>query len=353
MLLGLHSEGGEGLPQGSEPLAVVHQIRKVHRQLALHVLGVLVDGDHLQDLVGLVEDGAARSLIDAPVLHAHQPVFHDVQQADAVGAAQGIELFDDGAGLHLLAVDGHGPALFKVQRHIGGLVGGHGRRDAHLQEAGLVVLGLVGGILQIQAFVGEVPEVLVLGVIGLPGDLQGHVVGLGVVDLFVTALDVPLSPGGDDGHFGSEALDGQFETHLVVALAGAAVGDGVGTFGLGNLHQLLGDDGPGKGGTQQVLLVLGSHHHGGDDDIVHHLVHQIRHIQLGGAGLDGLLLQAVQFVVLAHVASHGDDLRIVVVLLQPGDDDGRVQAAGVGQYDLLDVLFILSHGMYLPEAFVV
>ena len=38
----------------------------------------------------------------------------------------------------------------------------------------------------------EVPEVLVLGVVGLPADLQGHVVGLGVVDLLVT-------PGGRDG----------------------------------------------------------------------------------------------------------------------------------------------------------
>ena len=199
----------------------------------------------------------------------------------------------------------------------------------------------------------EVPEVLVLGVVGLPGDLQGDVVGLGVVDLLVTAFDVPLSPGSDDGHLGSEALDGQLEAHLVVALAGAAVGDGVGAFGLGDLHQLLGNDGPGKGGAQQVLLVLGAHHHGGDDDVVHHLVHQVRHVQLGGAGLDGLLLQALQLVVLAHVAGHGDDLGVAIVLLQPGDDDGRVQAAGVSQHDLLDVLFILRHGMYLPEAFVV
>ena len=134
-------------------------------------------------------------LVHAPVLHAHQPVLHDVQQADAVGAAQLVELADDVAGLHLLAVHCHGHALLKVQGDVGGLVRGLHGGDAHLQEAGLVVLGLVGGVLQVQALVGQVPEVLILGVVGLPADLQGDVVGLGVVDLLVPAFDVPLRQG--------------------------------------------------------------------------------------------------------------------------------------------------------------
>src|SRR5699024_11836924 len=58
--------------------------------------------------------------------------------------------------------------------------------------------------LQVQALVGQVPEVLVLGVVGLPVDAQRDVVGLGVVDLLVPALDVPFPPGGDDGHVGSQ-----------------------------------------------------------------------------------------------------------------------------------------------------
>ena len=175
---------------------------------------------------------------------------------------------------------------------------------------------------------------------------------LGVVDLLVPPLDVPLSPGGDDGHLGSKALDGQLEPDLVVALAGAAVGDGVGALSLGDLHQLLGNDGPGEGGAQQVLLVAGAHLHGGDDDLIDHLVGQIRDVQLGGAGFDGLLLQPLQLVVLAHITGHGDDLGVVVVFLEPGNDDGRVQAAGVGQHDLLDVLFILFHDGFLHPLFV-
>ena len=288
-------------------------------------------------LVGVVENGAARGLVDAPVLHADEPVLHDVDDADAVGPADGVELCDDLAGLHLLAVQGHGGAGLKVDGHIGGLIRGLQGGDAHLQEAGLLVLGLVGGVLQVQALVAQVPEVLILGVVGLPADLQRHLVGLGVVDLLLPGLDVPLPPGGDDLHLGGEALDGQLEADLVVALAGAAVGDGVGALRHGDLRQLLADDGPGEGRAQEVGLVLGVHLHGGDDDLVHHLVHKIRHDELGGAGLDGLLLQALQLIPLAHVGGHGDDLGVVVVLLQPGDDDGGIQAAGIGQHDLLNV----------------
>ena len=172
--------------------------------------------------------------------------------------------------------------------------------------------------------------------------------GLCIVDLLVPALDVPLPPGGDDGHFGGEPLDGQLEPDLVVALAGAAVGDGVGALGLGDLHQLLADDGPCEGGAQQVLLIAGAHLQGGPDDLLHHLVGEVGHDELAGAGLEGLLLQAVQLVVLAHVAGHGDDLGVVVVFLQPGDDDGCIQAAGIGEHDLLDVFLILFHGGVPP-----
>ena len=169
--------------------------------------------------------------------------------------------------------------------------------------------------------------------------------GLGVVDLLVTGFDIPLTPGSNDLHVGSKVLDGQLETDLIVALAGAAVGDGVGTFGNGDLGQLLADHGTGKSGAQQILLILGVHLQAGDDDIVHHLVGQVGHDQLACAGLQGLFLQTVQLIGLPHIAGHGNDLGIVVVLLQPGDNDGCIQTAGVGQHDFLDLIFI--HNVFL------
>ena len=290
--------------------------------------------------MGKVQDGAAGGLVHAPVLHAYQPVLHNVDDADAVGAAQGVQLLNDLGCLHLLSVDGHRGAGLKVDGHIGGHVGRLEGRHAHLQEAGLVVIRLVGGVLQVQALVAQVPQVLVLGVVGLPADLQGNVVGLGVVDFLVPGLDVPLPPGGDDLHLRSEPLDGQFKPDLVVALAGGAMGNGVGPFRQGDFRQLLADDGPGKGGAQQIGLVLGAHLQSGDDDVVHHLVHQVGHNQLAGAGGNGLGLQALQLIGLAHIAGNGNDLGIVVVLLQPGDDDRRIQAAGIGQHNFLDVILV-------------
>ena len=336
-LLGLFAEGAHGLAQRGVPLAVVHQIGKLQRHALLVVLGVLVQAQLLQHLVGVVEDGSAGSLVHAAALHAHQAVLHDVDDAHAVLAAQLVELPDQIDGVHLLAVDGHRNALLKVDGDVlgllGGLLGGH----AHLHVAG--VLRLVCGILQLQALVGQMPHVLVLGVVGLAADLQRDVVRLGVVDLLLAALDVPDSPGSDDGHVGGEGLHGQLEANLIVALAGAAVGDGVRALRLGDLHQALGDDRAGHGGAQQVgVLILRAHLHAGEDHVLDELLVQILDVELGGAGLEGLLLQTVQLAHLTHVAGDRDDLAALVVLLQPGDDDGGVQSAGICQHNFLVIL---------------
>src|SRR5699024_7898002 len=85
------------------------------------------------------------------------------------------------------------------------------------------------------------------------------------------------------------------------------------------------------------------------DLVVFHIVlFQVQHVQLGSAGLDGLFFQAVQLGALAHVAGNGDDFAVVVVFLQPGDDDGGIQTAGVSQYYFLDVRFVLFHDVPSP-----
>ena len=125
--------------------------------------------------------------------------------------------------------------------------------------------------------------------------------------------------------------------------------DGVGAFGQGDLRQLLGNDGTGESGAQQIRLILCASLHGGDDDVIHHLIGQVSHDELGSAGLDGSLLQTFQLVRLAYVAGDCDDLRVIVVFLQPGDDDGCIQSAGIGQHDLLDVFLI--HNEFPPWSF--
>ena len=91
-----------------------------------------------------------------------------------------IQLCDDGNGLQLLAVQSHRHTLFKSQLHKLGLVRGSFGADAQLKEAGLVVLRLVARIFQIKTFVAQMPQVLVLRVVGLPADLQRDVMSFGM-----------------------------------------------------------------------------------------------------------------------------------------------------------------------------
>ena len=160
---------------------------------------------------------------------------------------------------------------------------------------------------------------------------------LGVVDLFVTALDVPLTPRSNDGHIGAQGLESQLKTHLIVALAGAAVADGVCAFLDGDISQSLCDAGTCKAGAQQVVLVLCAELQGGEDVVLHKVLLQVQHVQLGSAGSLGLFFQTIQLGALTHVTGDSDDLAVVVVFLQPGNDDGGVQTAGVSQHDFFDV----------------
>ena len=44
-----------------------------------------------------------------------------------------------------------------------------------------------------------------------------------------------------------------------------------------------------------------------------------------------------EVVALTDIAGDGDDLAVVVVFFQPGNDDGGIQTAGVCQNDFFDV----------------
>ena len=168
---------------------------------------------------------------------------------------------------------------------------------------------------------------------------------LGILDLFLTGLDVPDTPRSDDGHVGSEVLDRQLETNLIVALAGTAVADRVGAFLESDLDKTLRDAGTRGRGTQQVFLIDSARLHGGDDEIVDILLGLVEDIELGRAGLERFFLQTLELVVLTDVAGYRDDLAVIVVLFEPRDNDGCVQTARISENDFLDVFLVDSlHG---------
>ena len=163
---------------------------------------------------------------------------------------------------------------------------------------------------------------------------------LGVIYLLFARLDAPLAPGSDDGHIGRKRLYRQFETNLIVALARAAVADGVRALRLGYLHDALGDDGTRKGRPQHIFLILRPCFHGGDDVLVHEFVREVLDVELGRARLQRFFFQPLELVRLPDIAGHRDDLAVVVILFEPRDDDGSVQTARVSQHDFLDLALI-------------
>jgi hypothetical protein len=67
---------------------------------------------------------------------------------------------------------------------------------------------------------------------------------LGVAQQLLARQQVPFAPRRDDPDVGHQRVGAELEAHLVVALAGGAVRDGVRTGAFGNFHQVLSYEGP-------------------------------------------------------------------------------------------------------------
>ena len=291
-----------------------------------------------------VQDRSAGGFVNAAALHAHQTVFHDIDNADAVLAAQLVQLQYQRNRVHLFAVDRDGHALFKIDGNVFRLIGRFLRTYAHLHIA--LVFRLLRGILQLQTLVRKVPHILILGIIGFAADLQRHFVRFGVIDFLAATLDIPDSPRRDHRHIRRKRLDRQFEPNLIVALAGAAVADRVRALRLGDFHQPLCDHRTRKRRAQQIdIFIFRARLHTWEHVIFDKFLRQIFYIQLGSARLDRLFLQTLQLVRLTYVARYRDYLAALVIFLQPRDDDAGVQSARIGQYDLL--VIVLLHSAYL------
>ena len=161
--------------------------------------------------------------------------------------------------------------------------------------------------------------------LGAVGDHLGAAGELGAI-----VLHLPRS---DDGEVRGESHVGELEAALVVALAGGAMGDGVGLFLEGDFHLGLGDERTRDGGAEIILALVnrvGADHR--VDVVFGELLDQIEGVVLGGAGGLGLLVEALEFLFLADVGRESDDLG-VVGFLEPFDDDGGVETTGVSEDD--------------------
>ena len=130
-------------------------------------------------------------------------------------------------------------------------------------------------------------------------------------------MQVPrwFAPGCDHFDVRVQGIRREFEPHLVVALAGGAVGDGAGAGLGGDFHQALGDQRAGDAGSEQVLAFVdgvGVEHR--KDVVTHKLLGEILDVDLGNAHLLRLGTGLFDFLALADVRRERHHVRILGVL---------------------------------------
>ena len=143
--------------------------------------------------------------------------------------------------------------------------------------------------------------------------IDGQIAGLGVGD-FILPAHAPIADGGDDFQVGSQGGDAHINPHLVVALAGAAMGYGVGPLGLGRLYQVAGDKGAAQGGSQGILLLVdGAGLQSGKEKLVDQGFPPVHGQGLGRAHLQGPFPDGGQ-IHHSQVNGQGDDVGPVFLL---------------------------------------
>ena len=291
----------------------------------------------LQLLVCGNQSHGARGLVQLTGLDADQTILDQVDTADALGAGAAVHLLDGLQRGDVAAVDLDGNAFLELDDHF--VLDGRERR---VVGVGVAVLGrAVPRILKEAGLDGAAPHVLVDGVRGLLGLGNRQLVLLGERDLDVTgqrqvANRADCPQGRVDGR------DGNLETHLIVTLAGAAVGDGVGAELVGGAHEVLGDQRTGDGGDQRVhALVHGVGLQGLHAVLVGELVAGVNHIRLDGTAGERTVLDGLQtFAALADIEGHRDDV-LAGTILEVRDGHGGVKATGICEYDSV----VVCHGM--------
>ena len=163
---------------------------------------------------------------------------------------------------------------------------------------------------------------------------------------FFLPTHAPIAYGSDYFQVGGQCAHPNVKAHLVVALAGAAVGHRSGAHLSGRLHQALRDEGPSQSRGQGVLLLVNrSRSEGGADVVAVELLLGVGNQSLHRSDLQGLLLDGLQ---VHHSQVHGKgDYVGAVLLLEPPDCHGGVQSSAEGEDYLVRFVGFIGHARCL------
>ena len=164
---------------------------------------------------------------------------------------------------------------------------------------------------------------------------------LSPLDLIGTGKQIPLANRGQNLQRRIEHGDAGFETHLVIALARATVGDILCTELVRSIHKMLRDQRTGKRRHQRILVLVHSIRRKRLRQIFlrEHLAH-IHYDALERADAQSLFLDFLKTIVLLpHIANHGDDVQIHFIL-QPLYAARCIKTTGICEYYFV---FLLCH----------
>ena len=234
-------EGLQGFAERCEPLAGIEERGILFAERASGGKGIAVEHQGFQAPLCLEQNCDAGNLVNAARLHADDAVFDDVKDADAVLAADFVQLAEQIGELHALAVKAHRHAFLKADAKQGLGVGRLLRRDAEPEK--FLKHGLLRGIFEFQTLVGAVPEVSVvrIGMARVKGKVNAFLATVG--ELVLAGAEGPEfrhAPGCDDLEFGGESFHAQLKANLVVALSRRTVANRNGVFLSCQFHEFLG-----------------------------------------------------------------------------------------------------------------
>ena len=114
------------------------------------------------------------------------------------------------------------------------------------------------------------------------------------------------------------------------------MGDGIRAFGVGDVDLVFGDQRAGDRGAEKIVGFVdsaGLEH--GEAILLGKFLAEVFDDALVGAGREGLLLDPFEFIPLAELGGEGDDFAAGIIVFEPGEDDGGIEPAGVGEDDFL------------------
>ena len=327
-------QGVERLPLRGPPPSLVDQVGVTRRQVVLERQAPPRQHELLELLYRRQQDRASGRLVDAARLDSDHPVLDNVRASHAMFRSQRVQRLEQREGRKRLPVDRHRDPLFEPHFEVQGAVGRVGGIACPQEH---VVAGSVGGVLQRSALVADVPQVLVARVQLLLVDaLERDPPRVGVRKRVFARRNVPLPPGSDHPQIRRQRGEGQLEAKLVVALAGAAVRQGLGTRPARDLDHAARDERSRDRRTEQVLAAVDRTCPQHREDVFgNEFLAQILTEKGRSPGCEGLAGQLGDAAPLADVRGHADHVGSVV-LPQPRHDDRSVEATRVSQNDFHD-----------------